>query len=103
MNLVQLLREAAVTGPPFVAVVLDMHMPGMDGITLAEAIRAEPSIPDMPLVLLTSGRDYTPNDVFAAVITKPARPAQLLRALSTALGVPAPTEVLARDTLDGRC
>ena len=47
-------------------------------------------------MLLTSGGEYGDSDVFAAVLTKPARPAQLLRALATVLGVPAPTRALAR-------
>jgi PAS domain S-box-containing protein len=91
------LREAARNGQPFVTAMLDMHMPGMDGLALAVAIRADPSIAGMPLVLLTSGGEPGDGHMFAAVLTKPARPAQLLRALATVLGVgvPAPTRALA--------
>ena len=85
------LREAALNGRPFAVAVLDMHMPGMDGLALAAAIRAEPSIASTPLVLLTSVGEHGTADLFAAVLTKPARPAQLLRTLASVLGVQAPT------------
>jgi two-component system, sensor histidine kinase and response regulator len=95
------LRAAALAGRPFATVVLDMHMPGMDGLALAHAIRADPSIAGLPLVLLTSGGGE-PGDagLFAAVLTKPARPAQLLRILATILGVgvPAPAPAAAPRT-----
>lgn len=35
-------------------VVSDVHMPGMDGLALCEAIRGAPSLRDLPVVLVTS-------------------------------------------------
>jgi two-component system response regulator len=35
-------------------VLLDMHMPGMDGIALLQALRAQPDTRDLPVVLWTS-------------------------------------------------
>jgi two-component system, sensor histidine kinase and response regulator len=87
------LGEATLNGWPFAVAVLDMHMPGMDGLVLATAIRAEPSIAGTPLVLLTSGGEHGHSDLFAAVLTKPARPAQLLRILASVLGIQAPTVI----------
>ncbi|MCA1644692.1 MAG: response regulator, partial [Chloroflexi bacterium] len=84
------LRGAALTGLPFAAAILDMSMPGMDGLALAEAIRADASIAGTPLVLLTSVGEVGSAEIFAAVLTKPARPAQLLRALASVLGVQPP-------------
>ena len=74
---------------PFDLAVLDMHMPGMDGTHLARAIRALPARARLPLVLLSSiGHDISTDEraLFAAVLSKPAKPAQLHEALCLALG-----------------
>jgi PAS domain S-box-containing protein len=39
---------------PFDVVILDMHMPGMNGITLAEVIKADPRTSQARLIILTS-------------------------------------------------
>jgi PAS domain S-box-containing protein len=39
---------------PFDVVIMDMHMPGMDGITLAEVIKADPKTSQARLIILTS-------------------------------------------------
>ena len=49
------LHGAAADGQPFRIAILDMQMPGMDGLALAAAIRAEPLIRDTRLLLLSSG------------------------------------------------
>ena len=69
--------------------VLDMHMPDMDGVDLARAIRAIPARARLPLVLLSSiGHDIPAEEraLFAAVLGKPAKPAQLHEALCRAIG-----------------
>ncbi len=38
----------------FDVVLLDMHMPGMNGITLAEVIKADPSLARARVIILTS-------------------------------------------------
>jgi signal transduction histidine kinase/CheY-like chemotaxis protein len=64
--------------------ILDMHMPEMDGIELAGAIRALPGGGVLPLVMLTSlgGRDagMAPLNL-SAFLTKPVKPAQLQQVL----------------------
>ena len=86
------LREAVERGEPFALVVLDYHMPGMDGLELTRAIRADASLADVKLVLLTSsGRSdhvqkVRQSDV-DAFLTKPIRQSALRDALSTALGM----------------
>src|SRR5829696_253927 len=50
----QMLRSAVESGEAYDLVVLDMQMPGMDGIQLARAINADPAISSTRLVLLTS-------------------------------------------------
>jgi CheY-like chemotaxis protein len=84
-------------GETFDLAILDMQMPGMDGLMLAAEIRKLPSTVMMPLVLLTSmgvraeALDLA-NAAFASCLTKPIKPAQLhevlLRVVSGAKPVP---------------
>jgi signal transduction histidine kinase/CheY-like chemotaxis protein/tetratricopeptide (TPR) repeat protein len=60
--------------------ILDMHMPGMDGAELAQAIRAAGHT--LPLVLFSSlGRKEAHDGLFAAVLAKPLRQSQLFDTL----------------------
>jgi len=45
---------ASVAGRPYQVAILDMKMPQMDGLDLAAAIRREPGIAQLPLIMLTS-------------------------------------------------
>ncbi len=84
-----LLRAAARAGDPYRLVICDMQMPGMDGAALAQAIRADASLDDAILVLLSSlGHLAGAGDakrLFAVRLTKPIREAQLVEGLVTAL------------------
>jgi PAS domain S-box-containing protein len=76
-------------GEKFDAAILDMHMPEMDGVELAREIRKLRDAKALPLLLLSSlgYREAAENrDLFAAGLTKPAKPAQLLEALMGMLG-----------------
>jgi two-component system chemotaxis sensor kinase CheA len=42
------------TGEQFDALVTDIDMPGMDGFALAEAVRGEPQLGEMPIIALSS-------------------------------------------------
>jgi len=69
-------------GESFDLAILDMQMPGMDGLMLASEIRKLPSAMMMPLVLLTSmgvhkERSMETQEAFASCLTKPVKPAQL--------------------------
>ncbi|MBD0330740.1 MAG: PAS domain S-box protein, partial [Thermoleophilia bacterium] len=78
-------------GEPFDVGVLDMQMPGIDGVALAREIRALGPAEELPLVLLTSlGRreDEADEALFAARLTKPIRPSQLYDALLDIVGAP---------------
>jgi len=78
--------RAVTGGDPYAAALLDMRMPGMDGIELARAIKADPAIASVRLVILTSfGSD---DDARAAreagvlrYLSKPVSPARLYDSL----------------------
>jgi PAS domain S-box-containing protein len=70
---------------PFDLAILDMHMPGMDGVTLAQQIRELRSPAALPLVLFSSlGRHETEAGagLFAAYLGKPIKPSQLFDTLA---------------------
>jgi len=50
----RLLHQAAVTDDPFVIAVIDMQMPGMDGIALGQKIRSEQQLNATKLVIMTA-------------------------------------------------
>jgi PAS domain S-box-containing protein len=67
--------------------VLDMQMPGMDGIQLAEEIHRRNGSTQLPLVLLTSlGRRKVMGNEFAACLAKPVKSSQLQRILTGIVG-----------------
>jgi two-component system, sensor histidine kinase and response regulator len=87
----RLALEAAARGTPYQLGILDMMMPGMDGLQLARAIRGSPELPAMGLLLLTSvGGQGEPEEArragVDAYLTKPIRQGQLLDCLVTMLG-----------------
>ncbi|MFT7775395.1 response regulator [Roseateles sp.] len=68
----------------FDLVVVDMHMPHMDGLALARRLRDLK--PELPRVLFTSlGRRDVEEGLFAAVMMKPLRQSQLFDTLVTVL------------------
>jgi PAS domain S-box-containing protein len=73
--------------------ILDMHMPEMDGLALAQAIHATESYDDLPLVMLTSltvqGHARKAREAnFSAFLTKPIREQQLLQCINEVLHLP---------------
>jgi CheY-like chemotaxis protein/HPt (histidine-containing phosphotransfer) domain-containing protein len=76
-------------GDPFDLAILDMQMPEMDGVTLAEEISRYRDAGALPLLLLTSlgSREEVRGGVeFAASLTKPIKPSQLYDTLMNVLG-----------------
>ena len=66
---------------PFDAIVLDLMMPGMDGIMFLKALRAHPDAPDLLVILLTAKSAVSLESLFdldvAGIIEKPFDPIQL--------------------------
>ena len=84
------LNEAARSGRRYDLALLDYQMPGMDGIELARAIRAQPEYERLHLLLLTSvgalgASAYAPELRFDSVLTKPVRASSLRDALLSIL------------------
>ncbi|MBA2561074.1 MAG: response regulator [Propionibacteriales bacterium] len=75
------LQVADERGQPYDLVLLDMCMPGMDGLDLARRITRAPGSTQPALVLLTSAGDVAADEArqagIAASLTKPVRASQL--------------------------
>jgi PAS domain S-box-containing protein len=87
------LQRAHKSGKPFRLVLLDGHMPGMDGFEVAARVKQDPQLHGAEVILLTSaGRS---EDVarakavgVAAALSKPVKQSELWDAIVTALNVP---------------
>jgi PAS domain S-box-containing protein len=84
------LARAKDAGDPFAAAILDMQMPGMDGATLARAIKSDDALAPTRLVLMTSvgergdARQMEEMGI-AAFLVKPVRQSDLFDSLSAVL------------------
>jgi PAS domain S-box-containing protein len=91
------LQHAGAAGSPFDLAILDAHMPDMDGLAVARAIRADPGLSETCLVMMTSLSPGASEELraagLAATLTKPVKQAQLLQCLTSVLGVDAPPAV----------
>lgn len=92
LGALEALRAGVDGGKPYDLAILDMRMPGMDGLELARAIKADARIASTSLILLSSvGIDVRADARQAgveAVLAKPVRQSQLYGALATMMGAP---------------
>ncbi len=82
------MRDAHAAGDPYDFVIADYRMPGMDGASLAKAIKADPALRDAVYVMLTSvgnWRDQTQvsKEHVDACLVKPVRHTRLMTTLAT--------------------
>src|SRR5439155_7577191 len=86
------LQRAARSGDPFGLVLLDKHMPEMDGFSLAERIQQSPERAGLSMIMITSGDQ--PGDAdrcrelgIASHLLKPVKQSELLNAILAVLGI----------------
>ncbi|MFA5976184.1 MAG: response regulator [Elusimicrobiota bacterium] len=82
----QILRQAAAAQAPLAIVLLDMHMPEMDGLELAQAIQADPTLAQTHLVMMSSMGQRPPEaSRIERWLTKPIKQMDLLKNLAAVL------------------
>jgi signal transduction histidine kinase/CheY-like chemotaxis protein/HPt (histidine-containing phosphotransfer) domain-containing protein len=97
--------RASLANRPYDLAILDMMMPEMDGIELAQAIKADEAIASARLVLLTSmGLRGDATEArkagFEAYLSKPVRQSELYDCLATVMGkAPSPAPLVTRHSL----
>ncbi len=82
------MTEACESGHPFDLAILDMNMPGMDGLQLAHAIKAQPRLAHTRLIVLSSSYTGSNDRARAGIlhcVNKPIREAELYRVLDSSL------------------
>ena len=72
------------------AILLDMMLPGMDGITILKKLRENPDTQEIPIVIMTAKAQSSEKKVFdqlkvAAVINKPYDPMTISDQIASAL------------------
>jgi two-component system, sensor histidine kinase and response regulator len=92
-----MLREASQTERAFQVALIDMYLPGMDGVTLGGLIKADEEIRGTALVVMTSlgqrGEAAKAKEAgFVGYLTKPIRDSQLRQCIALALGQGASSE-----------
>jgi len=85
------LYKAQASGKPYALILLDVHMPGMDGFEVAQRVKQNSNLSGATVMMLTSAT--RPGDIarckklgVAAYLIKPIRRTELLEAMLTALG-----------------
>jgi two-component system sensor histidine kinase/response regulator len=91
----QILREASSIGTNIQLVLSDVHMPDVDGFTLAREIRQDDDLSDVVIIMLTSGdrvsdKQRSAELGIAAHLMKPLKQSELLDAIVLAFGIATP-------------
>ena len=104
---VVLLQQQAKAGDPFDLVLLDMQMPRMDGLSLAQLIVAEKSIPRPRVIMLTLMGDRLEQSVLihagiAACLVKPIKQSKLFDIIANVMSEPSPEAATKASATEGR-
>ena len=94
-------------GRPYDVIAVDVHMPGMDGLSVIERLRSK--LPETPFIVVSGVADVGLKDSAAmeavvSIVTKPWEPAELAEAITRAArraagGGTAPSILLVEDSL----
>ncbi|MBP1910208.1 PAS domain S-box protein [Methanolobus bombayensis] len=84
---IQALFKAYESGDPFKVALLDMQMPGMDGVLLGRIIKSDKDLSDIQLIMLSSATQMSDSwkqnkNNFTACLSKPIKSSVLLTKLS---------------------
>jgi signal transduction histidine kinase/CheY-like chemotaxis protein len=94
------LSRAAAEGSPYRLLLLDEHMPGMDGMEVLDRIRRNPALQSVVIMMLTS-RDQVESAArcrkmgVETYLIKPISSSDLLGSIRLAIGVVAPASTVA--------
>jgi CheY-like chemotaxis protein len=90
----EVLHASRLAGDPIRLLIVDAHMPHMDGFELARRVKQDPRISEGTIILMLSSGDR-PSEIprcrdleIAVYLTKPIKQSELLDALLLALGTP---------------
>jgi CheY-like chemotaxis protein len=72
------------SGETFDVAIIDMQMPGMDGVQLGRELQKRPTSEKLPMVLLSSVgmHNSIPENLFSVRLTKPAKASQIFDAIA---------------------
>lgn len=73
------------------AILLDLMMPEVDGISILKFLKADPSLRSIPVIVLTAKVEFTNSDLFSnlgaqGAMAKPFNPLTLARDIAAILG-----------------
>jgi two-component system, sensor histidine kinase and response regulator len=93
----QILRAAVANNQPYPLAILDLQMAEMDGLTLAQLIKTDPSLADTRLLLLTSRISRNDTSIFRAAgigsfMLKPVKQQELFDRISGLMASPSQHE-----------
>jgi len=88
---IKILEQASVLGAAFPLILLDSHMPDMDGFTFAKRVKSDARLRTSIIMMLTSGDQRSDGSrcrdlQISAYLVKPIQKAELQEAISTVLG-----------------
>jgi signal transduction histidine kinase/DNA-binding response OmpR family regulator len=89
------LERAAAAGHAYGLALIDLQMPGMDGLELAHAIHAQPAMSGVPIIMMTSVdrkglSQEARHEGVESCLTKPVRQSSLFDAIVNAVSKHAP-------------
>jgi CheY-like chemotaxis protein len=98
----EILHRAVLQNDPYKLVLLDYQMPEIDGVELARAIKADPRLAGLQMIMLTSLGSRLPEELMADTgiarcLQKPVRQSELFNAIATTVSEtkPLPAEPIA--------